>query len=68
MYFFADYDDLSDLTPIEQVILRETLEDFAVSVISVDNRSVMEVITEYNPWIMWCLKHPEWAVKFRAGE
>ena len=64
---FADYDDLADLNPVEQVVLRETLEDFAVSVISVDNRRVMEVITEYNPWIMWCLKHPEWATKFRMG-
>lgn len=67
IYLFADYEDLEDLEAIEHVTLRETLEDFATSVIDIDNRRVLEVTTEYDLWIKWCLTYPQWAVKFRMG-
>ncbi len=67
LYFFADYESLAELYTEEMTVMQREIEDFGLWILHPQNQ-VVEVSCTYNDWILWCLKRPSWAVKFRIGQ
>lgn len=67
LIFYADYESLAELYTEETTVMQREIEEFGLWILH-PNTQVVEVSCRYSDWIMWCLKRPTWAVKFRIGQ
>lgn len=67
LIFYCDYSSIVELYTEEVMIMQREIEEFGTWRTN-HNSQCIEITCVYDDWIMWCLKRPSWAIKFRIGQ
>lgn len=66
LHLYTTHETLAELYADEHQVMMRELNLFA-QVESRLEQQMFVIECDYEDWIMWCLKRPSWATKFKAG-